>query len=552
MTQVDLEDPLGPGFQGNNRVASAEVDEKPGHDGVESMKDFPKSVTYSPVHVQWKDLCYSVGAKRSKIPGAEKTESKSVLSSVSGEVRPGQLLAIMGSSGAGKTTLLNLLAGRLTSSYNVETAGQVLVNGKKRDYKEFKQISAYVEQHDHMYEVLTVEEQIRFAANLRLPKEKSSSYRENKTNEVISELGLKSVRKARVGGESKRGISGGERRRVSIGIELVTNPSLIFLDEPTSGLDSFNAMKVMQTLRSLAHEGRTIITTIHQPRSNVFGMFDQLLLLSKGTVMYFGPASQATKYFASLGHHCPPEYNPADFLVDLVSEDTRSDDKEEESQLRIATFARCFEDYHNGSGEVTSELKEEDDNYAEVDEKSIDSGRKFGSGWFSEFLYLCRRVATSMARQTGFNTLLVGAKVVMAVLLGLIWLGVGRDHRKAPTRATADALFGVLFFITINEAFDSAFSVAFDFPKERTIVLRERASGTYRVSSYIIAKTVIEVFRVLLLSTVFVAINYWLVGFRPDAWAFFEFIIVLFLTSWASQSLAICVAVRIAAMPLIY
>jgi len=485
------------------------------------------STMLEPVHLQWKDLSYSVKGKN----------PKPILKSMNGDVRPGQMLAIMGSSGAGKTTLLNLLAGRLSSSKNVETGGEVLVNGQERDFKTFGKYAAYVEQSDNMFEKLTVEEQIRFSADLRLPMKVGKERRQVKLDEIINELGLRNVKGSMIGGESTRGVSGGEKRRVNIGTELVTSPSLIFLDEPTSGLDSFNALNVMQSLRGLAERGRTIITTIHQPRSNIFSLFDQLLLLSKGQVVYFGPANEAVAYFARLGHECPPEYNPADFMIDLISSDSRTTQKEQETAERIEMLASTYVEDAEDRGVF--------DDYEEPDllgTKEDGKFSKYNSSWTKELWYLLRRSFILMIRDKGQNITRVGIAVIMGLLLGLIWLGVGYDYWNDPTLDRLNALIGVLAFVSINESFNGAFGLLFVFPSERTIVLRERASRMYRVSSYFMARTLIEVPRTVIIVLIFTSINYFIVGFSLDAGAFFEYVLIIVLISWASESLTICVS----------
>jgi ABC-type multidrug transport system ATPase subunit len=186
-----------------------------------------------------------------------------------------------------------------------------------------------------MLSMLTVRETLRFAARLRLPGAMSAEEKNARVEEVIEELGLADVADTYIGNPQKRGISGGERKRVTIGIELITNPSMIFLDEPTSGLDSFTAYNIMQTLVQLAKNGRTIIATIHQPRSNIFELIDQLLVLSAGRIAYYGDAQQSVEYFAQLGHECPRFTNPADYLLDICTIDKRSPELRLISESRV-------------------------------------------------------------------------------------------------------------------------------------------------------------------------------------------------------------------------
>ncbi|KAJ3086225.1 hypothetical protein HK102_013397 [Quaeritorhiza haematococci] len=235
-----------------------------------------------------------------------------------GKARAGHVLAIMGPSGAGKSTLLDILAGK-SKSGSIE--GQILVGGRKTKPDELKRIAGFVDQEDVFLPTMTVWEALMFSARLRLPESMTHEDRVKRVQEVVDELGLGRVVNSRIGGAGgARGISGGEKRRVSVGVELITSPSVLFLDEPTSGLDSYNALLVVQTLVNLAkHFNKTVVFTIHQPRSDVFTLFDDVLVLSQGTTIYRGRASDASPYFADRGKPCPPGYNIADHLLDLAS-----------------------------------------------------------------------------------------------------------------------------------------------------------------------------------------------------------------------------------------
>ncbi|ORZ12015.1 hypothetical protein BCR42DRAFT_332368 [Absidia repens] len=239
-----------------------------------------------------------------------------ILENTTGMVRSGEVMAIMGPSGAGKTTLLDILANRTKSG---TVSGQVLVNGHQLSPRQYKQLIGYVDQEDTMISTLTVYETILYSALLRLPRSMSVAAKKFRVTEVMQELGIDTIKDSKIGHAGHRSISGGERRRVAIACELVTSPSILFLDEPTSGLDAYNAYNVVECLVTLAREyNRTIVFTIHQPRSNIVTLFDQLVLLAKGRVIYSGPQARAQSYFRTIGYPCPPGFNIADFLVDLT------------------------------------------------------------------------------------------------------------------------------------------------------------------------------------------------------------------------------------------
>ncbi|KHG30511.1 ABC transporter G family member 22 [Gossypium arboreum] len=263
-----------------------------------------------PIYLKFSDVTYKVITK-----GMTTSEERDILNGITGAVSPGEVLALMGPSGSGKTTLLNLLGGRLIQS---TVGGSVTYNDQP--YSKFlKSKIGFVTQDDVLFPHLTVKETLTYTARLRLSKALSRQQKEKRAIDVIYELGLERCQDTMIGGSFVRGVSGGERKRVCIGNEIIINPSLLFLDEPTSGLDSTTALRTVQTLQNIAEAGKTVITTIHQPSSRLFHKFDKLILLGKGSSLYFGRASEAMAYFSSIG--CSPliAMNPAEFLLDLAN-----------------------------------------------------------------------------------------------------------------------------------------------------------------------------------------------------------------------------------------
>lgn len=270
---------------------------------------------------KWKDQSLSrrawarMGPKR-KEGSTEPPRMKQILHNISGEVCPGELLAMMGPSGSGKTTLLSILGAR--SARIIKTSGAVTCNGCPLS-KPFRRRVGYVLQDDLLFENLTVYETLRFAALLRLPRDMAEGDKLVRVEAIIRVLGLQKCRDTLIGGYLRRGISGGERKRTSIGHELLTNPSVLLLDEPTSGLDSTTAMHLMTTLRQLATGGRAIATTIHQPSSRLYQQLDRLLLLAEGHAMYYGSSNRAMEWFSQLGFPMPFVMSVADYVLDLAT-----------------------------------------------------------------------------------------------------------------------------------------------------------------------------------------------------------------------------------------
>ena len=244
-------------------------------------------------------------------------KGKNILSNITGSVHPGELLAIMGASGAGKTSFLDILARKNKRGL---VTGDFWLNGEKVQDDEFRSVIGFVDQDDTLMPTLTVHETILDSALLRLPKDMSRASKEQKVEDVERQLGIYHIRHQLIGSEEGgRGISGGEKRRVGIACELVTSPSILFLDEPTSGLDAYNAFNVVECLVTLVKTyNRTVVFTIHQPRSNIVALFDQLMLLAEGRLVYSGPFQRCQSYFDTIGYSCPPGFNIADYLVDLT------------------------------------------------------------------------------------------------------------------------------------------------------------------------------------------------------------------------------------------
>ncbi|KAL6007784.1 ABC transporter G member 25 [Asimina triloba] len=281
--------------------------------------------------LRFTDICYRIKLQDKSISSSSSTgikrmlggrkpvqttpEERTILNGITGMASPGEILAILGPSGSGKSTLLNVLAGRIHHSCYT---GSVRANGRPLT-KSITRRTGFVTQDDILYPHLTVKETLVFCSLLRLPDSLSKKEKVRVAESVISELGLGKCENTIVGNAFVRGVSGGERKRVSIAHEMLVDPSLLLLDEPTSGLDSTAAYRLVSTLGGLAKKGKTVITSMHQPSSRVYQMFDAVLLLSEGRCLYFGKGSDAMDYYASVGFRPSFPMNPADFMLDLAN-----------------------------------------------------------------------------------------------------------------------------------------------------------------------------------------------------------------------------------------
>lgn len=203
----------------------------------------------------------------------------------------------------------------------------------------------YVGQSETSFPFLTVRETLCLAAYFHSSSQMSRADREHVVEAVMRELSLSKVADTILGNERTRGVSGGEYKRVLIGRELIKNPEIILLDEPTSGLDSFQALSVMDTMKELAQQGKIVVAVIHQPRSSIFELFDKIMLLSEGKLIYSGPANEAINYFKHIGYACPLHFNPADYFLDILSIEMKSSEMEKQSRERIQYFAQYWQEH---------------------------------------------------------------------------------------------------------------------------------------------------------------------------------------------------------------
>ncbi|KAJ6807283.1 putative ABC transporter G family member 25 [Iris pallida] len=448
-------------------------------------------------------------------------EERTILDGVTGHVSPGELLAVLGPSGSGKSTLLTILAGRHPGRHS----GSVLANGA-RPTRPVLRRTGFVTQDDVLYPHLTVRETLAFCAMLRLPDSVTRAEKAAAAEAVIGELDLGRCADTAVGNGFVRGVSGGERKRVAVGMEMLINPSLLVLDEPTSGLDSTAAGRLVATLGGLARKGRSVVMSVHQPSSRVYQMFDSVMLLSEGSCVYFGKAGDAMDYFRDVGFVPRFHVNPADFMLDLANgvvqiEYNTDADKTTVKQTLVSSYNRelapkvkaCALDSVSTAGEAAAVGSQRSGNGRELERNYYSS-----VSWFSQLAILLHRGLKERRHET-FNSLRVLQVVATALLAGSMWWR--SDIRNVGDRC------GLLFFTSIFWGVFASFNAVFAFPQERAIFIKERASGMYTLSSYFMARMAGDLPMELALPAVYMTILYWMSGLRPHAWSFALTLVVL-------------------------
>lgn len=490
-----------------------------------------------PIYLKFKEVTYKVITK-----GVTSTKEKLILNEITGSVNPSEVLALLGPSGSGKTTLLSLLGGRL----NPIPECSVTYNDKP--YSKFlKSRIGFVTQDDVLFPHLTVKETLTYAALLRLPKKLTTAEKQKRALDVIYGLGLERCKDTMIGGSFVRGISGGERKRVCIGNEIIINPSLLFLDEPTSGLDSTTALRIVDILQDIAQAGKTVITTIHQPSSRLFHKFDKLILLGKGSLLYFGKASEAMGYFTSIG--CSPLIfmNPAEFLLDLANGNTSgmSMPWELEDKVHVPSSAVVHEFLVKSyETRVAVEEKKKLTIPTPVDEevklKIYTCKREWGARWWDQFSILVFR-GFKERRHDYFSCLRITQVLTTAVILGLLWWQ--SDAHDTPKDLQDQA--GLLFFISVFWGFFPVFTAIFTFPQERAMIKKERAADMYKLSAYFVARTTSDLPLDLILPLLFLLVVYFMAGLRNNVASFFLTMVVVFLCIVAAQGLGLAIGATV-------
>jgi ABC-type multidrug transport system ATPase subunit/ABC-type multidrug transport system permease subunit len=498
----------------------------------------------------------ATGGKGGGPAGAGAVSRTKVLDKVSTAVEPYQLSAWMGPSGSGKTSLLSVAAG-LVRPADV-TEGAVLVNGEKGRIP--KRLVGVVWQDDLLLSNLTVFENVYYCARLKTCEDVPDADVVEIVRGTLREVGLWHVRDSLVGAPlsalDKRGISGGERKRVAVACELVLRPSLLLLDEPTSGLDATTARALVRSLQQLARRGRSVAVVIHQPRTAIYGMFDRLLLLSRGRAVYDGSPSKARAFLESCPgvSPLPAETGIADWMMDVVIEDEARAGSE--GGPAIGALARHWEDCRarsagerSASGGVCCESSDARDDPAGRGRPALlerrmstlgelNSGPKFFVGFRRQLSLLTVR---TLKQQRGERLTATASLLQLAYLFftALFWWRMPDDASWVFSRNS------LLFFMLIAQANGIVISAVTVFQRERALLSRERAKKMYGVGSFFVSKSVSDMTANVLLPLLYGMVVYWTANLRPSAAAYLQFILAFYLALSTAQSMGLFLSIAI-------
>ncbi|GAM24734.1 hypothetical protein SAMD00019534_079090 [Acytostelium subglobosum LB1] len=475
-----------------------------------------------------------------RIKLCERKAPKNLLNNISAIIRPGQMCAIMGGSGSGKTTLLNSISGRYNKS-EMKVDGNIMFNSVLSPPPDLvKNAVGYVMQKDYLLPNLSVRETLVYSARLRLPTSVSDADKLERVDSVLSVLGLRDCANTRVGGNGKRGISGGEKRRVSIGCQLLTDPSVLFLDEPTTGLDAFTAFQVTQTLVRIARQNRTVICTIHQPRSDIFKLFDQVMLLSKGQLVYLGPATEMVGHFTRLNFKCPRMENPADYFIDICSVDYRSPALEAESVERLKTlvlsFNECEEKIQLQEKIAAQRLRIKDvsQKQSRTEEQQLTSQLRTSTPFFSSVPVLTSRSYLNHLRDLPAAITRLSQIVSFGLMMCICFLRLSDDQYGIQNRS------GFLYE-SLSMIFIALLNCVALFPTERNLFYRERSDGLYSTVSFFTAYSLVEIPFNAFGALGYTAVVYWVLGLHHGVSHVFIFALTIFILLFSGESVGLFV-----------
>ncbi|KAM7493208.1 hypothetical protein LguiB_027817 [Lonicera macranthoides] len=488
--------------------------------GAEQNRKRGMVLPFEPFSITFVDIRYAVDMPQEMKDQGIPEDRLELLKGVSGAFRPGVLTALMGISGAGKTTLMDVLAGRKTGGY---IDGTITISGYPKRQETFARIAGYCEQTDIHSPHVTVYESLQYSAWLRLPPEVDTATRKMFIEEVMALVELNPLREALVGLPGVNGLSTEQRKRLTIAVELVANPSIIFMDEPTSGLDARAAAIVMRTVRNTVDTGRTVVCTIHQPSIDIFDAFDELFLLKRGgEEIYVGPlgrhSSHLIEYFEGINgvSKIKDGYNPATWMLDVTS-----------AQQEAALGVNFVELYKNSELYRRNKALIKEVAIPAPGSKDIYYPTKYSQSFFTQCMACLWKQHMSYWRNPPYTAVRLLFTIFIALMFGAIFWGLGSKRRRRQDLFNSmGSMYSAVLFIGAGNVMTVQPVVSI----ERTVFYRERAAGMYSALPYAFGQVMIEIPYVFLQTLIYGVIVYGMIQFEWTVIKFFWYLFFMFFT----------------------
>ncbi|XP_068972701.1 ATP-binding cassette sub-family G member 1-like isoform X3 [Bombus flavifrons] len=459
-----------------------------------------------------------------------------LLKNLSGEFRAGELTAIMGLSGAGKSTLMDVLTGFTTTG----VTGNIMVNSKARNLNEFRRLLAYIMQNDNLQPLLTVQEAMNVAADLKLTT--SPQQKKQKIDQILVTMSLDTCRHTRTGK-----LSGGERKRLAIALELINSPPILFLDEPTSGLDSVTSKYCITLLKQLAKAGQTVICSIHQPSASLLNMIDHLYVVADGNCVYSGSTQNLVPYLSSLGLQCPTHYNPADYLMEICNGDYGR---------YLPQMVNAIENGKNNAwrsiSNVTNVNHQEEvialnvtASFQALRQRSpmeiqhVYGKHKAGAGcaigFWKQLFILLKRNAIRLSRDKVLTFTRLSMHFVIALIVGVIYFKIGQDAVYVLDN------FNLLFFNIMFLMFSAFSATVTTFPSELPIIMREHFNRWYKLHSFYLANKLADIPIQFTAISLYILIVYYMSDQLLELQRFCLYTLMCFAVSMVAQTFGLLV-----------
>jgi len=458
-----------------------------------------------------------------------------LLTDVSGYLKPGMMVLLLGPPGAGKTTLLELLSGRKMVNSDSRIFGEILVNGTPWT-NDFNRIVGYVTQEDRHFATMTVRETLEFSSLLRNQKYVAYDQRISRVQIVLDQLGLSHTANTLVGNELLRGVSGGERKRVSIGVELVKGPGMLFMDEPTTGLDASAAYDVTKALRKIADRGIGVMCSLLQPSQELYDLFDHVLVLDSRRCVYFGPSSKVLDHFHDAGYDCPPNKNIAEFLLEVATP-KRDKYRNDKPVSDLETFYKQSDQYTEVGRQLWEGVAPPPDAVT-----TLPSNSSYATGAFFQALMCTKRAFTNLFRNPGALRARAVRAIIVGLLLGTLFWNMGLDQQGAQNRIS------LMFFCITFTAMGSVASIP-QVCEERALFLHQSAAHFYKTISYFASAVIVDIPLSSAETVLFATLVYWMTGLyhqevHAGVVSYVMFVLILLLTNLASRQLCrLCAAI---------